>query len=746
MTGVYEKQCRGARFDYMVSTVENCRDLLGGKNYKESYSLICELLLSLCNDRELVEEFFYSGAFEFCCEFLRIKGDSDMRIMNRDTPDVQEIEIPSLIVEQFSLLSSFTLQSFDEDIGEISMLIFFLTERHRYYVDVNWKSNELKYMGIFLQSHFQFLYSAIKSLNNLEKSEGISILLLTLKNIEVAIRSFPAHRIVPNMVKVLTENSTWEIISQLSETIISNTLELVFEQKEKSKNDNVNILMQFRECTLMLIQILTYFPTIGTSAGINRHIIPSFQQIGLQKLFLTQSNSMVSIRCSCRYCENCRKIQKICTKREELIIKESIPLLQELVEVFMRNNALDMLSNLITSIQNIDNNCLIDETPSGNYFGYQKTFINMIPFIQKAFDTDQLNKVVVTLMQIMPKSTKILANDLLTTTLESNKTCFTIMAISNSEIEASDLNLGDQANSKSIEIITLTEQTKSIVGCLTGIILQSYDFPLKNNENAQLSGILEIICPTFELLLRKCIIEWEKQIEIIINNRFTNEQMIMILSEINTLLNLLLPIYLKYLRQKNSNSKNLNKLAFQYLQKKLSSILSMLSECFLSLCQIFITESSSDKSLKDNSKASTQVKVSQEQKDILYSIGFSLMSSLSIISDVSTYSWTCVSRRRYLPSPHFKVCGWISSNQFKFIDLWKRIFVTERCIVIKELSQITTLISERSSALNSKDIITRSLKFSSEDNDQYDAFLEDTDDEILNDTIENSSLYLNSIE
>ncbi|KAJ1613350.1 hypothetical protein OJ253_198 [Cryptosporidium canis] len=745
MTGVYEKQCRGARFDYMVSTVENCRNLLEEKNYKESYSLICELLLSICNDRELVEEFFYSGAFEFCCEFLRIKGDSDMRIMNRDTPDVQEIEIPSLIVEQFSLLSSFTLQSFDEDIGEISMLIFFLTERHRYYVDVNWKSNELKYMGIFLHSHFQFLYSAIKSLNNLEKSEGISILLLTLKNIEVAIRGFPAHRIVPNMVKVLTENSTWEIISQLSETIISNTLELVFEKKEKSKNENVNILMQFRECTLMLIQILTYFPTIGTSAGINRHIIPSFQQIGLQKLFLTQSNSMVSIRCSCRYCENCRKIQKICTKREELIIKESIPLLQELVEVFMRNNALDMLSNLITSIQNIDNSCLIDETPSGNYFGYQKTFINMIPFIQKAFDTDQLNKVVVTLMQIMPKSTKILANDLLTT-LEFNKTCFTIMAISNSKMEASDLNLGEQANSKSIEIITLTEQAKSIVGCLTGIILQSYDFPLKNNENAQLSGILEIICPTFELLLRKCIIEWEKQMEIINNNRFTNEQMIMILSEINTLLNLLLPIYLKYLRQKNSNSKNLNKQPFQYLQKKLSIILSMLSECFLSLCQIFITESSSDKSLKDNSKVSTQVKVSQEQKDILYSIGFSLMSSLSIISDVSTYSWTCVSRRRYLPSPHFKVCGWISSNQFKFIDLWKRIFVTERCIVIKELSQIITLVSERSSALNSKDIITRSLKFSSEDNDQYDAFLEDTDDEVLNDTIENSSLYLNSIE
>lgn len=743
MTGVYEKQCRGARFDYMVSTVENCRGLLERKNYKESYLLISELLLSLCNDRELIEEFFYSEAFEFCCEFIRVKGESDMKAMSNDVPEAQEIEIPSLIVEQFSLLSSFTLQSFDEEIGEISMLIFFLTERHRYYVDVNWKSNELKYMGVFLRSHFSFLYSAIKSFNTFEKSDGPSILLLTLKNIEVAIRGFPAHRIVPNMVKALTENSTWEIISHVAEFIISNTLELVLEQKEKSKPDNANVLMQFRECTLVLIQIITYLPTIGTSPGINKHIMPSMIQIGLQRLFLTQSNGMVSIRCSCKYCENCRKVQKICTKREEFIIKESIPLLQELIEVFMRNNALDMLSNLITSVQNIDNNCITSETSSGNCFGYQKMFINMVPFIQRTFDTDHLNKVIVTLMQIMPKSTKILASNL----PEPNKSCFAKMIISDSDPEVSDSDLGDKADGKSIEIITLTEQAKSIVSCLTGMILQSYEFPIKNSENERLSGILEIVYPTFELLLRKCIIEWEKQIDMIIKNKFTNEQVITILSEISTLLNLILPIYLRYLRHKNNSNKTPHKLTFQHLQKALSNIMSIFSECFLSLCQIFITEASSGhQPSKDSPKLSSNVQLSQEKNDIIYSIGSNLIFALSVTSDVSTYSWTCVSRRRYLPSPHFKVCGWISSSQFKFIDMWKRIFLTERCIVIKELSQIVTLISERSSALNSKDIITRSLKFSSEENGDYDAFLEDTEDELFGGSVENEGQGLNNIE
>ncbi|OII72507.1 uncharacterized protein cubi_00502 [Cryptosporidium ubiquitum] len=749
MTGVYEKQCRGARFDYMVSTVENCKSLLESKNYKESYSLICELLLSLCNDRELIEEFFYSGAFEFCCEFLKIKGENDLKIMNNDSSEVQDVEIPNLIIEQLSLLSSFTLQSFDEEIGEISMLIFFLTERHRYYVDVNWKSNELKYMGIFLQSHFRFLYSAIKSFNKFEKTEGPSILLLTLKNIEVAIRGFPAHRIVPNMVKALTENSTWEIIAFVAEIIISNTLELLLEQKEKSENNNTNILMQFRECALVLVQIITYFPTIGTSPGINKHIIPSLIQIGFQKLFLTQSNNMVSIRCSCRYCENCRKIQKICTKREELIIKESVPLLKELIDVFMKNNALDMLSNLITTIQNIDNNCTMDITSSNNYFSYQKAFINMIPFIQKMFDTEHLNKTIVTLMQIMPKSTKISTENTQLTTLESNRTCFAKITISKTGSEISNSNSDEKcSNIKSIEIVTLTEQTKNIISCLTGIILQSFDFPIKSNENMKVSGILEIVCPTFELLLRKCIIEWEKQIDYIINNKFTNEQMILILSEINTLLNLIVPIYLKYLRQKNinSNNKNTYKSTFQFLQKALSNILSVFSECFLSLSQIFITESNSEKPSKDHSKTTNYNQISQEQKDTIYFIGSSLILSLSIISDVSTYNWTNVSRRRYLPSPHFKVCGWISSSQFKFVDLWKRIFMSERCIIIKELSQIVTLISERSSALNSKDIITRSLKFSSEDNDQYDAFLEDTDDEAFNDSLENMNLNLNNVE
>ncbi|KAL3129379.1 hypothetical protein CHM_2g1230 [Cryptosporidium hominis] len=750
MTGVYEKQCRGARFDYMVSTVENCKSLMENKNYKESYSLICELLLSLCNDKELIEEFFYSGAFELCCEFLRIKGENDMKTMNNSIPEVQEVEVPCLIVEQLSLLSSFTLQSFDEEIGEISMLIFFLTERHRYYVDVNWKSNELKYMGIFLQSHFRFLYSAIKSFNKFEKSEGLSILLLTLKNIEVAIRGCPAHRIVPNMVKALIEHSTWEIISLVAETIISNTLELVFEQKENTENDNTKILMQFRECTFVLIQIISYLPTIGTSPGINRHIIPSLIQIGLQKLFLTQSNSTVSIRCSCRYCENCRKIQKICTKREELIIKESAPLLQELIEVFIQNNALDLLSKLITSIQNIDNNCVINDTSSSNYFGYQRAFINMIPFVQKRFDTDHLNKTIVMLMQIMPKSTKISAeNTQSITTLELNRTCFAKVTISKPGPEDSDINSDEKySDIKSIEIVTLTEQTKAIVSCLTGIILQSFEFPLKSNENVKLSGILEIVCPTFELLLRKCIIEWEKQIDYIINNKFANEQMVLILSEMNTLLHLIVPIYLKYLRHKNinGNSKNIHKSTFQFLQKTLSNILSVFSDFFLSLSQIFITESNSENFSKDDLKSPARNKINQERKDIIYSIGSSLISSLSIISDVSTYNWTNVSRRRYLPSPHFKICGWISSSQFKFVDLWKRIFISERCIIVKELSQIVTLISERSSALNSKDIITRSLKFSSEDNDEYNAFLEDTDDELYNDSLENVSLSLNNVD
>ncbi|KAF7458396.1 Armadillo-type fold containing protein [Cryptosporidium felis] len=743
MTGVYEKQCKGARFDYMVSTVNKCRELVKQKNYKESYSKICELLLSLCNDRELVEEFFYSGAFELCCEFLTIKGENDMK-RSKEASDYQDIEIPSLIIEQFSLLSSFTLQSFDEEIGEISLLIFFLAERHRYYVDVNWKSRELRYMGIFLHSHFQFLYSAIKFYSDFERDEGPSLLLLTLKNIEVAIRGFPAHRIVPNMAKVLTENLTWELIELVSEMIISNTIELISELKGKTLTNHTRVLSQFRECAQTLIQIITYLPTIGTSSGINKLISPSLTQIGLQKLLLTQNNGIVGNRCSCKYCENCRKIQKVCTQRDELIIKETAPFLRELIEVFIRNNALDILSNLITCIQNIDNNCLINNITPNNYFSYQKTFVNMMPFIQKSLDTDLLNKSIVILMQIMPKLTKINENSNSESSIESILSCFKKVSISEpTELNPVKIKIGNMNN---IEIVTLSDQAKSIVHCLSSIILHSLHYPLKNTGNVQLSGALEIVCPTFELLLRKYIVEWEKYSEIIFGIKFTSDQLVIIMSEVSTLLALIIPVYIKYLKQKSSNSiKGSQKSTFQFIQKGLSNILSVFSEFFLTLSQMFITDSKLDKLSSENVNKLVRSQIPQEKRDTIYSIGTTLISCLSIVSDVSTYSWTCISRRRYLPSPHYKICGWISSNQYKFTDLWKQIFTSERCIFVKELSQIITIISERSSALNSKYLIFNDSKKTSE-LDQIETTIEDTDEEVIGFSNENANYNFENVE
>ncbi|KAH8740105.1 hypothetical protein FG386_001766 [Cryptosporidium ryanae] len=734
MPGVYEKQCRGPRFDYMVSIVEKCRDEKNRKNYASSYKIISELLFSICNDYELIEEFFYSGAFQCCCELLSIKGISEMNSGADNVLNDQEMEIPRLIIEQFSLISTFTIQSFDEEIGEISLLVYFLTERHRYYVDVNWKSHELEYISTFLQSHFKFLYCAINSFNKYQSNEGPSLLLMTLKNIEVVIRSCPGHRVVPNMIKVLADSSTWGIMTLLSEMITSNIVDIVSEKKDDSSSQ----ITQFRECAIVLIQIIAHIPIIGVNKGLNKYLIPSLTQIGLQKLLLSQNNGDVYIRCSCKYCENCRKIQKICTKKDELIIQETIPLFQTLFESFMKNEALNIIINLISSLQKTEDYSTLNEDIIDKIFGYKKTYLIMLQHIIKTLDSDNFSKVMISLMKIFPKYTKFKCeSSVIENYSESMNRSFIKLRISKQVYnEEASLSKIDHVSEEIFEIISLSDNAKLIASCITSIILHKFDFPI--NYNSNLSQILEIICPTFELIIKKLIVEWEKKSELLRSIVFSFEQIITILSETKTFLILLVPIYIRYLFNKKSVNEIKSKNSFNFIRKGISDVLNLFTDLFQTCCQMTITQSIKSESEVKISKVSSFIDM--DKKDTIYSIGSSLISCLAIISDVSTYNWTCVSRRRYIPSPHFEICGWIASNQYKFMDHWKNIFLLDRCICIKELSQIITLISERSSGLNSrKNITENNLYFSKEFLDQCETYFEETDEEINieSDEIEN---------
>ncbi|KAK6588410.1 hypothetical protein RS030_4679 [Cryptosporidium xiaoi] len=739
MPGVYEKQCRGPRFDYMVSIVEKCRSEINRKNYANSYELMSEILLSLCNEYELVEEFFYSGAFQCCCELLSIKGLNEMNSGVNNSLIDQEMEVPRLIIEQFSLLSTFTVQSFDEEIGEISLLVYFLTERHRYYVDVNWKSYELEYVSAFLQSHFRFLYCAIKSFNKYQNNEGPSLLLMTLKNIEVVIRSFPGHRVVPNMVKVLADNSTWGTINLLSEMIDSNIIEIISEEKR----DNDSQIIQFRECAIVLIQIIAHLPIIGANTGLNKYLIPSLTQIGLQKLLLSQNSGDVYIRCSCKYCENCRKIQKICIKKDEFTIQETIPLFKSLFESFMKNDALGIIINLLLSLQKTENHSPLNEDDISKIIGYKKTYSIMLQYLIKILDSDNLSKVLISLMKIFPKYTKYKSSNANNFSEFINMSFIKLKISRNVNDEKSSQNKLSEEYGEIFEIISLSENAKLIINCITSIVLHKFDFPV--NDNPNLFKIFEIICPTFELIVKKLIVEWEKKLELARNLAFSFEQMNEILLESNTFLILLIPIYIKYLVNKEISNENKTKNSFNFIGKKMSGILNSLIDLFQTFCQMAITESV--KNVSDGKIVQINDKIDMDSKDSIYNIGSAIISCLAIISDVSTYNWTCVSRRRYIPSPQFEICGWIASSQYKFMDYWKKIFLSDRCICIKELSQIITLISERSSGLNSKkNIIGSDFYFNKEFLDQCETYFEETDDEINVDSDEVESNTLNKVD
>ncbi|OII76010.1 hypothetical protein cand_007560 [Cryptosporidium andersoni] len=795
MPGVYEKQCRGPRYDHMVTVAECCNSFMKNKQWKEAFNVVSQPLLTLCNDFELIEEFFYSGIFECCCELLTVRG-----LMSKGTEDEQDLGSLNLIIEQFSLLSSLQIQSYDEEIGEISMLIYFLTERHRYYIDIHWKSHELTYMGLFLKSHFTYLISIIEDKSK-NFSESPSLLLITLKNIDITIRGFPPHRITPSTLEVLIDQSTWDTLSFSVNHVISSIFEISAKILD-IKEGNYEVLKVYIQCLNVLYRIISFIPIIGTSPALQYHIVPSVYHIGIQRLLLSQYAGSVITRCACSNCEKYRKIQKLCRTKEDMMIVKSIPLIQRLVPTFNENNGLNILCKALNCIQGTissDNFLSKDKQTSFvlSEMSNVQIFINMLMFTSWQITFDKLKLIIAQLMQMIPRSTKTLESN------SSNNSCFIKRVITNSSensINESSLNIlkcndreylctnnnlisTDKSNNKSntkefavyngaerdensirflqsgqsrccetspknnevslaenpknstkfdkefIEILTCTDDTKYIINGITSILLQQVNFPIYSNGNdiKVIQNILELICPTYELILRKLLINWNTITEEIDNLSLSTNSITKLLEELKLILSLSIPLYLKHIIQKNisttsdSKSKNIKKsiILYEAIESALSQFLNFFNDLFKRSCQAILTNMANG------------VEVSEYELENLYNIGIQLIGCFAIITDVPSYNWTTVTRRRFLASPYYEICGWMGSEQHKLNDFWAKIFSKDRCVFFKEVSQIIQLRAERAAAISSIQHVDFSLKewnkisnFDAETDDEFESSID----------------------
>ncbi|KAL8447973.1 hypothetical protein Emag_004087 [Eimeria magna] len=89
---------------------------------------------------EVAEVFFECGVHTFFCNAVE-QADPSVH------PAVLE-----QILRVYEVYQLIEVDPFDDDMGVVSLLNFFLSERHSYYIDIHWRENELSHMQAFISS------------------------------------------------------------------------------------------------------------------------------------------------------------------------------------------------------------------------------------------------------------------------------------------------------------------------------------------------------------------------------------------------------------------------------------------------------------------------------------------------------------------------------------------------------------------------------------------------------------------
>eukprot|EP00921_Rhytidocystis_pertsovi_P010308 GHVQ01016593.1.p1 GENE.GHVQ01016593.1~~GHVQ01016593.1.p1 ORF type:complete len:353 (+),score=71.23 GHVQ01016593.1:642-1700(+) len=147
MPGAYEKRMSGPRFERMVERVQQCREMM--KTPSQHHQLITVqlplLTIEVGNDKRSVEEFCYAEGLDVLCDVLR---------MRRTTPSLGDV---GGVIQELSGMLCKEMNPFDDDLGYLPLLVYFLSERHKYYVDINWMPGELRFMKMWIESHLAVL-------------------------------------------------------------------------------------------------------------------------------------------------------------------------------------------------------------------------------------------------------------------------------------------------------------------------------------------------------------------------------------------------------------------------------------------------------------------------------------------------------------------------------------------------------------------------------------------------------------
>eukprot|EP00922_Rhytidocystis_sp_ex-Travisia-forbesii_P048381 GHVS01072054.1.p1 GENE.GHVS01072054.1~~GHVS01072054.1.p1 ORF type:complete len:802 (+),score=121.31 GHVS01072054.1:1402-3807(+) len=339
MPGAYEKQMQGGRYERMVERVKQCRRALADPTmHHDLISVHLPLLtVEVGHDKKSVEEFCYAEGLLVMCEIL--KG----RQTHETLGDVMGI------LQEFSSLLCKEFNPFDDDIGYIPLLVYFLSERHKYYVDINWMPHELTFMKIWIEAHLALLSTPTSS-----ASLPLNTRLAAVNTLYVSLLTFPPHRVVSQMAECFHTEGCNALVEALK---------------------GLPSMMETAKGRRRLSQLLSAVTFFGLGLQVSWELTHS------QLLWATSVNLAKQLRCPCSKCEMHRRLQKVARNRDEFGVIKAQQAKQGICIGFVEGGGVDLL---LVVLQKITRGFKVNKTKCNTFEPLVPVGTGQLPLLEES--------------------------------------------------------------------------------------------------------------------------------------------------------------------------------------------------------------------------------------------------------------------------------------------------------------------------------------------------------------------------
>ncbi|KAL8430323.1 hypothetical protein ACSSS7_005991 [Eimeria intestinalis] len=331
---------------------------------------------------EVAEVFFECGIHSLFCN-----------VVERADPSVHPAVFEQ-ILRVYEVYQLIEVDPFDDDMGLVSLLNFFLSERHSYYVDIHWRENELSYMQEFISS---FLKLVSFRANQVEPFSGVSTQSTASESsltdapnhnktiestshlsaeaarlLHACLWTFPPHRVVSRMALSFSRVKCAELLRAFSFFSIGNENVSLLEVKllQEKTWEFKGILLQVypfknsRDAQLM--HLLQQVETVAAIAFFG--VGPALTRKAVRAALSWSCSSFAcrDERCPCSSCEFHRRLLKLLRCRDELGVQSSTEAKRQICFSLVRANVTGFLDQALRATPTANTSTDFLGGPSGS--------------------------------------------------------------------------------------------------------------------------------------------------------------------------------------------------------------------------------------------------------------------------------------------------------------------------------------------------------------------------------------------